>query len=155
MTRAIKSLVILLALSLCQPCFGDTVTVRVINGKSGRPLSRQEVLVQFLDEKVEKAPAIDSSVLRLETNPNGEATFSIPDALPETLWIRVNLTSKHWHCGCMKFAKTETVIHKGVDAEPPPQSAVSSPVQAKPGQVVFIARPPTLIERLLYPIEKE
>jgi hypothetical protein len=148
---ASKALGILLGLLLCPHSFGETVTVRVINEKNGHPLSKQPVVVQFLYEKGTKVSENNEAVLHLETDSSGEAKFSIPQVIPETLWVRANLTTEHWDCDCMLLTGTKEIIHKGWNGRrnhPGPHNAI-------PGHIVFTAHPFTLLERLLYPLVKE
>jgi hypothetical protein len=55
------------------------------------------------------------------------------------------------------MAHTEDVISKGiVDATPPNKAKASTtPANAEPGQIVFIVRPYTFFEKLLYPLVKQ
>jgi hypothetical protein len=141
------------ALLLCQFSFAQAVKVRVVNGNNGDPLPKQAVSVQFLYDKPPKA----SPPLRIETDANGEAQYRIPDPPPEYVDVRLALTSEHWHCGCWVMAHTEDVISKGiVDATPPNKAKASTtPANAEPGQIVFIVRPYTFFEKLLYPLVKQ
>ena len=138
-----------LVLLLCPVCFAQSVRVRVINGKDGRPLPKQAISVQFFYEK----PAKVSPPLHLETDSNGEAQFSIPEPTPAHLFVHVALTNEYWHCACGFMGDTETVVHKGV-VEAPPKAPIA-PANREPGQIVFVARPFTFVERLLYPVMKE
>jgi len=140
-------------LVLCQFSFAQAVKVRVVNGNNGDPLPKQAVSVQFLYEKPPKA----SPPLRIDTDANGEAQFRIPEPPPERLDVRLALTSGHWHCGCLVMAGTEDVISKGfVDAAPPNKAKASTaPANTEPGQIVFIVRPFTFFEKLLYPLVKQ
>jgi hypothetical protein len=133
-------------------CFAQSVRIRVIDDKDGRGLPKQSVSVQFFYEK----PASVSPPLHLETDSNGEAQFTIPEPTPAHLFVHVALTSEHWHCGCGFMGNTETVVHDGIlEGLPAKAKAPSVPANAEPGYIVFVARPFTLIERLLYPLEKE
>jgi hypothetical protein len=140
-------------LLLCQFSFAQAVKVRVVNGNNGDPLPKQAISVQFLYEKPPKA----SSPLRIETDANGEAQFRIPESPPEHLDVKLALTSEHWHCGCWVMADTEDVIHKGIVEATPPDKAKASttPANAEPGEIVFIVRPFTFFEKLLYPLVKQ
>jgi hypothetical protein len=136
-------------LLLCHVCVGQAVKVRVINGNDGRPLPRQTVSVEFFSEK----PPRVSSPLHFETDSDGEAQFSVPEFTSE-IDVRLNLASKHWHCACWVMADTETVLRGGI-LQTPPTTAPNAPLpppNMEPGQIVFIARPFTAFEKLLYPL---
>ena len=134
-------------------CFAQELKVRVINSNDGLPLAKQAVTVQFLNE----TPTVGSSPLRLETDANGEVRFAMPKPLPQHLSVRVALTSEHWHCGCWVMADTAKVIQQGITQSASTKNTKASGVAAKtePGEIIIAARPFTLGERLLYPLEKQ
>ena len=143
--------VLVLMLWVCPVCFAQSVKVRVLDGKAGRGLPKLSISVQFLYEK----PASASTPLRLETDANGEAQFSIPEPAPAHLFVVVALTSEHWRCGCGFMGDTQTVVDKGFLSTFPTAAKPNTPVNSEPGYIVFVARPFTFVERLLYPLVKE
>jgi hypothetical protein len=145
-----RSALIGVALVLLLPrfCLAQSVTVRVVNDKNGRPLPSQAVSVQFFYEK----PARVTQPFRATTDSKGEAQFSIPQPNPEHLDVRVALTSEHWICRCWLMSDIEPVLRKGVALTPQSKPPWAN---AEPGLIVFHARPFTLAERLLYPIMKQ
>jgi hypothetical protein len=140
-----------LLLLVCPACFAQSVTVRVINDEDGRGLAKQGVSVQFFYEK----PAQVSAPLHLETDSKGEAQFSIPEPAPAHLFVHVALTSEHWHCGCGFMGATDSVVHNGIRQDLPAKSKSTPRAKVEPGYIVFVARPFSLVEKLLYPLEKE
>jgi hypothetical protein len=153
-----RHLIWILALVVCPTCSSQVITIRVLNEKNGHPLQKQPVIVSLLYEKSEKPPAKYDAKLGLETDANGEAKFALPDPPPEHFAAQVNLTSAHWHCGCMALASTEVLIQKGFverPAEGPDSKKYSVPVEAEPKEITFLAQPFTFLERLLYPFIKD
>lgn len=139
-------------LFLCHFCFAQQVKVRVISSQDGHALPKQAVSVQFFYEK----PAKVTPPLHIETDRNGEAQFSIPEPTPEHLDVRVALTSEHWHCACWVMADTGEVIQKGITQTAPTNKAKApNSADPEPRQIVFIARPFTFFEKLLYPLVKQ
>ena len=136
-------------------CVGQTIRIRIINGSNGHPLLKQPVSVSLLYEKAEKAPAKYEALLRLETDTNGVALFTLPDLAPAHLSAGAHLTSEHWQCGCAAplLVDTKDVIQNGVVAGREFSSRATS-VKAEPGEIIFVARPFTFFERLLYPLLK-
>ena len=64
-------------------CSAQTITVRVINGKDGHPLSKQGVTMSLLYDGTEKAPPGYSTQLGIETDDSGERTHRFfPLAMP-------------------------------------------------------------------------
>jgi hypothetical protein len=117
------------------------------------PCQKLAVLVQFFDEKQSKI----SPPLHIETDANGEAQFNISESPPENIDVRLALPSEHWHCACWVMADTETVLREGIVQIPPINvpNAPFAPASTEPGQIVFIARPFTFFEKLLYPLLKQ
>lgn len=111
------------------------------------------MFVQFLYEKPNRV----SSPLQIETDANSEAQFSIPEPQPVHVNVRLALTSEHWHCACWVMTDSEKVIHNGIVQTAPTKKAKAStaPANTEPGQIVFIVRPFTFSERILYPLVKQ
>jgi hypothetical protein len=110
----------------------------------------------MLYEKNEKTPAKYDATLHLETDTNGEAQFSLPDPAPAHLAAQLHLTSEHWHCACMVLATTEDLIQKGiVESHRSPNRKSDASDKAEPMEILFLPRPFTLFERMIYPFVKE
>ncbi len=156
MRASFHSSVCLLLLWFGPLCFGQVIKVRIINGKNGRPMPREQVSVTLLYEKGEKLPAKYVTLQTVETDGNGIAEFSLPDPAPAHLSVGAHLTSEYWRCGCAApaLAATPEVIQKGA-IEGRELWSMATPIDARAGEVIFIARPLTLLERLLYPLLKE
>ena len=105
--------------------------------------------MQFFYEK----PAKVSPSFHLENDSNGEPRFNIPEPTPAHLFVHGALTYEYWHCTCVFMGPTEAVVHKGV-VEAPPKAPIAL-ANPEPGHIVFVARPFTFVEKLLYPLMKE
>ena len=134
-------------------CFGQTIRIRVVNDKTGRPLPKQPISITLLYEKGEKTPAKYDAALNIETDEKGESQFNLPKPAPAHLAAEVHLTSELWHCGCGVLVTTQDLIRKGIVGARSAESG--NPVQAEPKEIMFFARPFTLFERLFYPFMKE
>jgi hypothetical protein len=150
--RRLTTLVV--AVSFGPICFGQTIKVRVVNGKTGHPLQKQPLSISLLYEKSEKEPAKYEKVLNLETDSMGESQFDLPNPAPSHLGAVVHLTSEHWHCGCVVLVTTQDLVKKGVVSAMQNANADASrpQVQAEPREILFVARPLTLFERLISPL---
>jgi hypothetical protein len=127
----------------------------VINAKNGRPLPKQNVSVSLLYEKSERAPAKYDALLHLETDVNGKAQFALPEPAPAHLSVGVRLTSEHWRCRCTAaLVATQDLVQKGIVEG---HELTTSPtfVNVDPREILFVARPFTFLERVLYPLLKE
>jgi hypothetical protein len=136
-------------------CLAQVVSIRVINAADGGPLQKQQVSVSLLYDKGEKTPPKHNVNLSLESDAKGEAHFTLPEPAPSRISARVRLTSVHWRCGCEVLATTEDVIQKGIIGPQPAESKKpATPVIVSPGEIIFLARPLSFFERVLYPFVK-
>jgi hypothetical protein len=131
----------------------QAIRIRVSNVNNGHPLPRQNVSVGLLYAKSEKAPAKYDANLQLETDANGEMEFRLPEPVPVHLSVQVHPISERWHCGCLALAATQDLIHKGIVQASGQGPAINS--KTEPGVILFLVRPFTFFERLLYPLMKE
>jgi hypothetical protein len=136
--------------------FSQVLTIRVINAANGSPLPRERASISLLYEGNEKAPAGYQSVLELETDSNGEARFKLPMPPPAHLSVRVRLTSEHWRCGCAALVSTQAIMKEGLVVPVARHTSGGSlhPVKAEAGQILFLARRLTFLERILFPLAK-
>jgi hypothetical protein len=135
-------------------CFAQVITVRIINDKNGRALPGQRISVALFYRDGETAPQKYDSKLSLETDANGVARFTLPQPPPAHLWVGAGLPSQYWFCSCntRAFEGTQEIIEKGSGGRIDSKSKVPD---AKPGEIVFDARPYNLFYRILYPLLKE
>jgi hypothetical protein len=125
-------------------CFGQTITIHVVNVTNGRPISKQHISISGLP---------DSPGLRFVTDPNGEVQFELPKPTPTRFAVRADLSpASHWYCYCMALVTTEEVIQKGFMIRPDDKEA--HVVQPKPREILFRARPTPWWVRILYPLVK-
>jgi hypothetical protein len=144
--RAVQSLALLLVLCLCPLCFGESVVVQVLHGRDGTPVPDQLVTMQLRFANATSVMALNS-----RTDSNGEAHFRLPPATPETLEVEVNFAPNALHCSCRVLANTETVMREGLIVAGRTRGyKLSSPIQATPGHIVFVARPAVLLEKVLF-----
>jgi hypothetical protein len=137
-------------------CAAQTITVRVLDIGSGKPLQKQAVSVSLMYDKGEPLPT-DRGPFHLQTDANGEAQFMLPQPLPQHISVQTRLTSEYLRCGCWVLANIPDAIQKGI-VGPDPGHPFGTPnvlPSAKPGEIVISARRMSFLERLLYPIVKE
>jgi hypothetical protein len=137
-------------------CFGQAIRVRIVNGENGHLLSKQQITVSLLYDGSEKQPVKYDAVVRHDTDANGAAQFDLPEPPPAHLSVGARLTSDYWHCGCAAPAivVTKELMLKGI-VEGMELRSPTTLVKAEPGEILFVARPFTFFERLLYPLLKE
>jgi hypothetical protein len=156
MVKTFRSLAGLLLLALAPNCPAQAITVRVVNVDNRRPLEKQRVSVVLMYFKPESVPLKQNLNLSFETDLNGEAHFGLPTPAPKHLSVLVSLTSEHWHCGCWVMVTTETLVKEGVVGTVPAKSKnAAAHLNAVPREILILARPFSLFERLLYPFVKE
>jgi hypothetical protein len=122
------------------PCFGQEVTVRVINAADGHPLKRVSVSV--------RAMAPGEHNLRLTTDENGVAKFILPEPAPTHFTVDVLISPTHWDCPCIVGGYTDDVIQKGIVAARPGKTTGAAALKAIPGQILIPVRPLSFFERI-------
>jgi len=155
----LRHLAYFLLLSVASSCLAQEAKIRVINGANGRPLPKLVVSVTLLyDKKYDKEiPANYDALLRLETDENGEARFKFPQPPSVHFSAQVGVDWSHWVCGCGILGSTEDLVREGINGPVPVKDEKKSAARYKaaPGEILFIFRPLSFFERLLYPLTKE
>ena len=149
----VRYLVCFVLLWVGSSCLAQAVTIRVI-ATDGRPLQKQQVSVTLFYDKGEKHPAKYDAIVSLETNFNGEAQFTLPEPAPAHLAAQVRIDWGRWNCGCSVLAATQDLIQKGIVESSAVPKKAAAPVKAVPGEILFVVRPLSFFERLLYPFVK-
>jgi hypothetical protein len=152
----LRYLTLLCVLSVGFTCSAQTVTIRVVNANDGSPLQHQPVAVSLLYDKGQVPPAKYDANLSLQTDADGEAHFALPVPAPAHISAQVRVAPSHWRCGCGVLVATEDLIRDGVVGPLPAADAGKSaaPFKAAPGEILFVARPLSFWELLLYPFVK-
>lgn len=134
----------------------QAIKIRVINLSNGHSLPNQHVSVALGYEKGQEAPDKYDANLRLETDVNGEAVFRLPEPAPAHFFVNVRLTSEYWHCSCLAIGDTPALVQKGlVQSAGHEPTGPATNAKPEPRVILFLARPFTFFERLLYPLMKE
>ena len=149
----------LLLLAVAPSCLAQEAKVRVINGTNGRPLPKLAVSISFLyGKKYDKEiPANYQASLNLETDENGEARFKFPQPPPVHFSAQVRVDWSHWYCGCAILGSTEDLVREGINGplSESDEKKFAARYKAAPSEILFIFRPLSFFERLLYPLMKE
>lgn len=141
----------------------QSLNVRTLNGNTGRPLPNQQVSVQFFsgcrDRNVASCfladkPATVTPPMRLITDSNGEARFTLPSPTPDHMDVRLSPPSKYWHCDCWVQRDTSTVLHDGTLSSFA-KWKVRPGIVSRPGEITFAPTPFGIIERFLSRIPGE
>jgi hypothetical protein len=136
-------------------CFGQTVTVRIINAGNGKPVAAHKILVSGIrgssetpDEARRKLAAKHPSPdLTLLTDAQGRVQFDLPNAPPADFYVRAVLRSPVWDCSCLITVPTEKLMRKGLWIGPHDDSSV----QPQPGEILLRIRPTALWQRVFWP----
>jgi hypothetical protein len=142
---------------LAPPVRAQTLTVRIVNARSGRPLRGETVTVALLYGRGQTPPAGYPAIMNQQTDARGEARFLLPKRLPEHFSAQAQVDWSRWRCGCGILGSTRALLRRGV-VGPVARTGLrkpAPPLKATPGEVLFVARPLSLFQRLLYPIMKE
>jgi hypothetical protein len=158
MIRRLQFVVWSLLVSLHPLCLAQLVTIRVIDVRNGHPVTNRQVSLSLLYAKDEKIPAKDGATLRGKTDSSGQAEFRLPEPRPPQVYAWADVTSsEHWWCVCSVLVETQDLIQKGYVALQPGPWANKKPSSTKavPAEIIFLARPWNLLERILAPLERE
>ena len=130
------------------------LSVRVIDVHE-RPLKKQSVGVSLLYDRGEKTPAKYDAKLSLKTAADGVVRFTLPEPPPAQLAVSVTCNWARWHCAPGVVAKTQDVIRKGIVMSAASATVSAPATLAKPGEILFVNRPGSFLQWLLYPLEKD
>jgi hypothetical protein len=144
----------LLLLWISPSCFGQVIRIRVVNGKNGQPVPKQQFEVSLLYDGSEIKPAKYDAQQNLDTDANGVAQLILPKPAPAHFAVVGRLTWQYWRCECAAPAMLTTteLTQKGIVFG---LSLSAASVKAEPGEIVFVVLPTTFLERLFYPLYKE
>ena len=136
-------------------CFGQTVTVRVVNAADGKPVAAQKILISGIrgtgdrpGEARQKLVAKHASPdATLVTDAQGRVQFDLPAVPPTKFYIRAVLPPPVWDCSCLVTVSTEELVHKGLWVG----SHDDASIQLQPGEILFRMRPTPLWARVFWP----
>lgn len=143
-------------------CVSQTVTIRIVDLTNGRPEGNIAVYVSGLngnaldkDERRKLHSKPISADLRMTTDTNGEAGFSLPTSVSDHFYVRAVLNGSHWDCSCTVRVPTNKVLQEGFTVTSPyADRKHEQPARPKPGELIFGLRPLPLWVRALWPILK-
>ena len=146
MYRPIISVAFLVLLSL-SICYAQEFSVRLIDARNGHPLSNETVTITFTEnQKALKGFSV-------KTDAHGSAAFQLPSPLPPNVLVR------NYHLyPCYNWTSTNTELLKqsGLVSRCSKEDQEcrcvfdkeASEIKAKPGEIVLLARPETLWEKI-------
>ena len=134
-------------------CFGQSISVRLINMTNGHPLKKQRVSLSLVYYKGEQVPTKYDKIIDRETDIKGEAHFDLPEPPPNRLAFDIHLSSETWRGARALTESTQTVIHDGI-VSGPDRKQTDVLVNKVPGEIVFTYRRLTFLERLFWPLLK-
>jgi hypothetical protein len=153
--RHALGLAVLLSGFVSFACFGQTVTVRIVNAGNGKPVAAQKILVTGIkgngdtpDEARRKLIAKHTSPdVTLITDAQGRVRFDLPPAPPANFYVRAVLRPPVWDCSCLVTVPTEELMRKGLRVGPHDDASI----QPQPGEILFRIRPTALLVRAFWP----
>ena len=153
--RHALGLAVLLSGFVSFACFGQTVTVRIVNAGDGTPVAAQKVLVSGMngngdtpDEARRKLIAKHLSPdATLVTDAQGRVRFDLPTAPPANFYVRAVLRPPVWDCSCLVTVPTEELMRTGLWVG----SHNDTSIQPQPGEILFRIRPTSLWVRVFWP----
>jgi hypothetical protein len=157
--KTIAQLALLLCFCVNSLCFGQTITVRIVDLTSQRPVRNRPVYVFGISGKAETKEEniraeLDNPIaaeLTLVTDIEGRSTFDLPKSVPRYFYVRAVLSGKHWDCFCAPRVSTEELEEKGIVVKNAEANAEPS-IQPKPREILFALRPTPWWVRLFWPL---
>jgi hypothetical protein len=146
MKRVIISVSLLLLPSL-SICSGQDFSVRLIDARNGHPLPHETVTITF----TENQKSLKGFTVKIDAN--GTATFQLPAPLPPDVLVR---NYDLYPCYQLTSANTQALQQSGIVSRCSKRdqaclcdfSKEASEIKATPGQIVLLARPATLWEKI-------
>jgi hypothetical protein len=147
--RLLPLLMIVSTMLFGSSCFGQSISLRVMDEQGSKPIPGKKVKIYFYDRLPQEYGAWDFPALTLKTDTKGEVHFDLWQ--PRTFYVvaSVSLPRSQWECACFVVSRTADVINTG-RVEGGPRSGPQPNRIA--GQIEIWARPSTLWERIFYPI---
>lgn len=142
--------------TLALPCAAQSITIRIVDSRSGKALAGQAISVQFLYDWGGSSPSVGAPDVRVRSDENGQARVPLPHPIPDSLWVRIRLKKEAWHCTCSVLTKTIMVLNDGFASGPPGEAIKiqGKRATARPGEMLVVPRPYSFWERLLYSLAK-
>jgi hypothetical protein len=136
-------------------CFGQTVTVRIVNAENGKPVAAQRILVSGIkgngatpDEARRKLIAKPTSPdATLVTDTQGRVQFDLPTTPPANFYVRAVLRPPVWDCSCVVTVSTEELLRKGLLVGTHDDASI----HPQPGEILFCVHPTALWVRVFWP----
>jgi len=133
-------------LCMAPRCFAEYMTLKVVHEGDGTPVSEQYITMQLQYENSGEQRQISQ-----RTDSAGEARFRVPLRRPDSVRIEVHFNERGFRCSCRVQTEPETVFRTGLVIAPRTRkSENSSLIEARPGQIVFVARPSSLLQKILF-----
>lgn len=162
--RAIHLQVAILFLSCMNAvCFGQRVTIRVVN-LNETPFKNKQVYVSGLsaqaaswkEEHLKLTGKPIRADLSLLTDGKGETAFDLPSPPPAFVYVRPVFSERVWDCSCFVRVPTAELLQKGFIVWSPwaTRKKPQPPTQPKAGEILFVMRRLPLWITILYPILK-
>ena len=143
-------------------CFGQRVSIRLVNLTNDSPVGNQRVYISGIsgtainerDERLKLIIKPFTADLILVTDTAGRAGFDLPKPAPAYFYIRAALSGPHWDCTCLVRVSTEEVVQGGrVVLSPYAAKGKPKPaIQPKSGEILFALRPMPWWVRFLWPL---
>jgi hypothetical protein len=149
---------------LATSCFGQKVTVRLVDATSTKPLASHEVYVFGIapknfaqkDEQSEYRSRAKAD-LHLKTDSSGAVRFDLPNPVPDHFFVRPILSGPRWDCFCLVRVATEEVLTKSrlIATGGEANSHGSPGISPNPGEILFSLQPTPWWVQVLYPLLRD
>jgi hypothetical protein len=138
MKKTFRGPVFFAAVLFCQSALSQTITLRAVNGKSGKPLAHQRLLV-FAGSNADEV-RFQKHVYDLKTNDDGLATLAIDDAAIKRIQVWADFQHLCQSTPNLRSFDVGEIVSTGLST---PNDCGSVHPEVSPGSLTIFARPRT------------
>jgi hypothetical protein len=150
--RCARPIALLCLLAVCVPVSAQDIIVRLIDARSGKPLSKVYVAMSSWNGTfdIHKPPYPKRETAEGKTDTEGKIVFHFPPPAPEHIGFSVGNPRDFAGCWRLRDFSLDAVIRSGVVAEYNESKCgkKKTEVTAKPGEVVIVEKRLTLGQQM-------
>ena len=145
MVRGLFSFLFFMSFSIVGVAQSSEITIQAVNGKDGRPLVHQRLLI--IGGETAKAASFHRTSFDVTTDGNGVAKMKLNPTTTRWVEIFVDFLTLCYQKPNLTQFSVDKILSDGLSA---PNNCSSVVQQAKPGQFIVFARPATLREKMAW-----
>ena len=141
----------LLLLLICAPrCAAQQITIRVVNGKTGKAMKGLDVIANPEDARLYLGPFLGGEGTPQRSGPDGVVKFALSSPRPAYIFVTAGIPAYEYSCQRTPpvFSTTE-VLQKGAIGQDScdPSGKIRAKFKTEPGQITIFMRRLTFREK--------